>query len=291
MPLEAFVVPLQRVAVAKMVRQLSEVYSVMRVSTMSELAPFIGFGQVGGAAAASWRRRRARWRVCARPGATRGGPPANTPVPPPGLVPGTLRRWPVCRGWRAGRPVPRSRTRAPPCASLSAAAHAVRCPPAPQAEQQIVDAVRNGYFQARFDHKNNTVHFGGQVGVWCVGGRVGGYGWMGGGGAAQGGWVLPIVAAKGRTGWAGASRLAIGAASHPAGRSHTPRGSPPIWLTPHHAPSHPTAFAAAPPRPTMRPHSPPAPPRLPRPCRRRWSRSACAATSPPWPSASPAPWP
>jgi hypothetical protein len=27
----------------------------------------------------------------------------------------------------------------------------------------IVDAVRNGYFQARFDHKNNTVHFGGQV--------------------------------------------------------------------------------------------------------------------------------
>ena len=26
-----------------------------------------------------------------------------------------------------------------------------------------VDAVRNGYFQARFDHKNNTVHFGGQV--------------------------------------------------------------------------------------------------------------------------------
>lgn len=33
-----------------------------------------------------------------------------------------------------------------------------------QAEQQIVDAVRNGYLQARFDHKNNTVHFGGQVG-------------------------------------------------------------------------------------------------------------------------------
>ena len=28
----------------------------------------------------------------------------------------------------------------------------------------IVDAVRNGYLQARFDHKNNTVHFGGQVG-------------------------------------------------------------------------------------------------------------------------------
>ncbi|KAL4444951.1 hypothetical protein ABPG77_004001 [Micractinium sp. CCAP 211/92] len=75
MPLESFVAPLQRVAVAKMVRQLSEVYSVMRVSTMSELAPFIGFGQ---------------------------------------------------------------------------------------AEQQIVDAVRNGYLQARFDHKNNTVHFGGQ---------------------------------------------------------------------------------------------------------------------------------
>ena len=46
MPLEAFFAPLQRVAVAKMVRQLSEVYSVMRVSTMSELAPFIGFGQV-----------------------------------------------------------------------------------------------------------------------------------------------------------------------------------------------------------------------------------------------------
>ncbi len=34
--------------------------------------------------------------------------------------------------------------------------------PAPQAEQMIVDAVRSGYFQARFDHKNNTVHFGGQ---------------------------------------------------------------------------------------------------------------------------------
>ena len=32
-----------------------------------------------------------------------------------------------------------------------------------QAEQMIVDAVRNGDFQARFDHKNNTVHFGGQV--------------------------------------------------------------------------------------------------------------------------------
>lgn len=26
----------------------------------------------------------------------------------------------------------------------------------------IVDAVRSGYFQARFDHKHNTVHFGGQ---------------------------------------------------------------------------------------------------------------------------------
>ena len=47
MPLEAYSVALQRVAVAKMVRQLSEVYSVMRVSHMSELAPFIGFGQVG----------------------------------------------------------------------------------------------------------------------------------------------------------------------------------------------------------------------------------------------------
>ena len=37
-------------------------------------------------------------------------------------------------------------------------------PPLPgaQAEQMIVDAVRSGYFQARFDHKNNTVHFGGQ---------------------------------------------------------------------------------------------------------------------------------
>ena len=31
-----------------------------------------------------------------------------------------------------------------------------------QAEQMIVEAVRSGYFQARFDHKNNTVHFGGQ---------------------------------------------------------------------------------------------------------------------------------
>lgn len=30
-----------------MVRQLSEVYSVMRVSSLSELAPYIGFGQVG----------------------------------------------------------------------------------------------------------------------------------------------------------------------------------------------------------------------------------------------------
>lgn len=48
MPLEAYSLALQRVAVAKMVRQLSEVYSVMRVSHMSELAPFIGFGQVGG---------------------------------------------------------------------------------------------------------------------------------------------------------------------------------------------------------------------------------------------------
>ena len=34
--------------------------------------------------------------------------------------------------------------------------------PTTQAEQLIVDAVRYGYFQARFDHKNNTVHFGGQ---------------------------------------------------------------------------------------------------------------------------------
>ena len=46
MPLEAYAGALQAVAVARMVRQLSEVYSVMRVSTMSELAPFIGFGQV-----------------------------------------------------------------------------------------------------------------------------------------------------------------------------------------------------------------------------------------------------
>ena len=46
MPLESFSVALQRVAVARMVRQLSDVYSVVRVSTMSELAPFIAFGQV-----------------------------------------------------------------------------------------------------------------------------------------------------------------------------------------------------------------------------------------------------
>ncbi len=59
-----------------MVRQLSEVYSVMRVSSLSELAPYIGFGQ---------------------------------------------------------------------------------------AEQLIVDGVKHGYFNARFDHKHNTVHFGGQV--------------------------------------------------------------------------------------------------------------------------------
>jgi hypothetical protein len=53
MPLESFSVALQRVAVARMVRQLSEVYSVVRVSTMSELAPFIAFGQVRGAGPAS----------------------------------------------------------------------------------------------------------------------------------------------------------------------------------------------------------------------------------------------
>ena len=104
MPLDIYKPSLQQVAVARMVRQLSEVYSIIRVSTMSELAPFIGFGQV---------------RPC----------PAGSSCAPP----------------RAhGRRHPRSA----PCPA--------------QAEQLIVDAVRYGYFQARFDHKNNTVHFGGQ---------------------------------------------------------------------------------------------------------------------------------
>lgn len=66
---------IQQVALTRTVRQLSDVYSVMRVSSMSELAPF---------------------------------------------------------GWSFG-----------------------------QAEALIVDAVRHGYLQARFDHRNGTVHFGG----------------------------------------------------------------------------------------------------------------------------------
>ena len=67
---------LQEVALVRTVRQLSEVYSVMRVSALSELAPFgLTFGE---------------------------------------------------------------------------------------SEAVIVEAVRNGYLQARFDHRNGTVHFGGQ---------------------------------------------------------------------------------------------------------------------------------
>ena len=123
MGLESFSLALQRVAVARMVRQLSEVYSVVRVSTMSELAPFIAFGQV------------------------RLPPRQLSPAFParslnvPSLAPYYVRLRLTC--------VPR-------CSAC--------CPvPLLQAEQMIVDAVRNGYFQARFDHKNNTVHFGGQV--------------------------------------------------------------------------------------------------------------------------------
>ena len=65
MPLEAYAAALQAVAVARMVRQLSEVYSVMRVSTMSELAPFIGFGQVRALAGnAGWRHFALTFPLC-----------------------------------------------------------------------------------------------------------------------------------------------------------------------------------------------------------------------------------
>lgn len=74
--LEAYVPFLQQVALVRTVRQLSEVYSVMHVSALSELAPF---------------------------------------------------------GWTFG-----------------------------QSEALIIEAVRHGYLQARFDHRNGTVHFGGQ---------------------------------------------------------------------------------------------------------------------------------
>ena len=66
---------IQQVALSRTIRQLSEVYSTMRVSSLSELAPF---------------------------------------------------------GWSFG-----------------------------QSEALILDAVRNGFLQARFDHRNGTVHFGG----------------------------------------------------------------------------------------------------------------------------------
>jgi len=74
--LDIYIPFIQQVALSRTVRQLSEVYSVMRVSSLSELAPF---------------------------------------------------------GWSFG-----------------------------QAEALIVDAVRNGYLQARFDHRNGTVHFRGK---------------------------------------------------------------------------------------------------------------------------------
>ncbi len=71
---------IQQVALSRTIRQLSEVYSTMRVSSLSELAPF---------------------------------------------------------GWTFG-----------------------------QSEALILDAVRNGFLQARFDHRNGTVHFGGnQIGA------------------------------------------------------------------------------------------------------------------------------
>ena len=74
--LEAYVPFLQQVALVRTVRQLSDSYSVMRVSSLSDLAPF---------------------------------------------------------GWTFG-----------------------------QSEALVIEAVRHGYLQARFDHRNGTVHFGGQ---------------------------------------------------------------------------------------------------------------------------------
>ena len=70
--LAVYVSSLEQVAILRMVRQLGDVYSVVRVSRLSELAPFLGFGQ---------------------------------------------------------------------------------------AERLIVDAVRHGYVNARFDHRHDTIHF------------------------------------------------------------------------------------------------------------------------------------
>jgi hypothetical protein len=44
--LAQYVPALRQVAIVRMVRQLGDVYSVMRVSSLSELAPFIAFGEV-----------------------------------------------------------------------------------------------------------------------------------------------------------------------------------------------------------------------------------------------------
>jgi translation initiation factor 3 subunit A len=74
--LSVYVPYIQQVALSRTIRQLSDVYSVMRVSSLSDLAPF---------------------------------------------------------GWTFG-----------------------------QSEALILDAVRHGFLQARFDHRNGTVHFGGK---------------------------------------------------------------------------------------------------------------------------------
>ena len=214
MPLESFSVALQRVAVARMVRQLSEVYSVVRVSTMSELAPFIAFGQVRGAAA-----QHSTGQPCGHAAAALPACPHSTPMSclllrlHPAFWPAPLT---VCHPGLAVWLV--------------------------QAEQMIVDAVRNGYFQARFDHKNNTVHFGGQVCTHAfppIPARPLAASWPPG--------VLPMLCENSR---------ALPLRCLGASRVHL--------LAP-----------------------------VPCPCLacRRLSLSECAATSQPWPSASPAPSP
>lgn len=85
--LSTYIPFIQQVALSRTIRQLSDVYSTMRVSSLSELAPF---------------------------------------------------------GWTFG-----------------------------QSEALILDAVRHGFLQARFDHRNGTVHFGGnQVGSENVKGQI-----------------------------------------------------------------------------------------------------------------------
>ena len=130
-----YVPALRNAAVVRMVKQLSEVYSTMRISELCKV------GQLRAVSAHTARPETSGPGLCAAEAGSGASP--------------TCRRRPLC--WRADPSV-----QTPCAAPLSPPRQLIPGMTFNEAEAQLVDAVKYGFISMRIDHRNGTLQFGGQ---------------------------------------------------------------------------------------------------------------------------------